>query len=299
VLPALRLGVVLWGQWYLHGQYAEGRAWLEEALALASEPTGVRARSAADAGHLATLTRSRGDLDAAWHLGERARDLHRQLGNRVGEGMSTLILASVAEDRGEYDRACRLCSQGLAAFRERGHAWGAARSLSGLARSTRDAGDAVSALPLFEEAVPALRILGDRQGLAWGLVGLGLAAKDLGDRRRACTALPEAVTVAREVGDDFSLARGLDGFATLVVDQDAACAVRLAAAASAVRGQLGATIAPEQRLQSQRVLDKARRSLDEAAHLRAWQAGATLTLDQSDPRRPNLLERKSDCLYRL
>jgi non-specific serine/threonine protein kinase len=164
----LRLGERMWLFWYMRGRWTEGRAWLNELLALpaAQMPLAERAAALAVAGQLAIDQCDFGSAETplmeGQQLAKRVGDKHvlalclyhrasaagvqgrpltaislfeqsLEVSQRLDDAWSAAItrqsMASITYEMGDVDRAEELANMALALFREQGHLWGVARSM--------------------------------------------------------------------------------------------------------------------------------------------------------------------------
>ena len=210
----LRLCGALSRFWYIRGHFAEGRAWLERALAdRAGSGVAVRANALRGAGMLA---HGQGDYAQAVALWEESLALERELGNRAGVAKTLGNLGLVAYRQGEYARAATLHQESLALFRELGDKWGVANALSNLGNVAGAQGDYALASTLGEEGLALRRELRDRRGLAISLGNLGNAAYELGDYARAAALFDEGLALRRELGDRAGVALSLGNLGNVV-----------------------------------------------------------------------------------
>ena len=161
---ALRLAGALWWFWDLSGNYAEGRSWLEAALAM---PQTAGAGEAAD-----------GAL--------RARAL-------LGTGVLAWVQRDIAS---ALDRL----TQSLALFHAAGHEAGAAEALHYLGMACLDSDPAAMRVHLTESTELFLR-LGDPRSRAMALTNEATLAEQSGDYARARAQAEESLALFRALGD--------------------------------------------------------------------------------------------------
>jgi hypothetical protein len=152
---------------WLAGDIAEGRRWIDEALASASAPTLERARALHTAGSLADL--QQGYADARRFVNESLA-LSRKLDDEAGESWARLTLGFTefrAENPGE---ATRQLERSLKMHEELGQRLGVSRSLTILgATMTLVASSAEEGRRALERARQAAHDLQDSCGEAFGL----------------------------------------------------------------------------------------------------------------------------------
>jgi predicted ATPase len=163
-MVGVRLAGSLWRFWQQRGYYAEGRRWLEAALAGVG-PAGRHG------GH--TLC---------------ARAL-------IGAGL-------LARDQGESPVACAFVEASLALFREAGDPRGVADALRVLGYCRLDGGEPAERVrPLLEESLSRAMAMGDQRGVAVSLVYLGILCVKEQDDPQVRHFLTDAVAIFRQIGD--------------------------------------------------------------------------------------------------
>ena len=103
---ALRIAVALWPYWLARGFVAEGRRWLETALAGHAEPSALRARALMA---LAVFDVRRGSGERLAALGAEAVLIHRELGDGAGLAHALHAEAVLAYMRGRWSECWQRC----------------------------------------------------------------------------------------------------------------------------------------------------------------------------------------------
>ncbi|MBA3943923.1 MAG: tetratricopeptide repeat protein [Herpetosiphonaceae bacterium] len=206
---ALRLAGALYWFWFVRGHLAEGRDWLERALAASDvagtasiTPTSEKARFA-----VAHLTLALGELVTARTMYEENVITWRMLfeadGNKEAQIFLSRALGRLAQTRGMLgDPAVNHILTEVQSllqplgdrrmFAEAGHAY---------VRSLLQFGDTSRAQPILLEAQWTYRELGDLWSLTQVLVDLGMCAMLRADLRAARRWYGEAVTFAQVLKD--------------------------------------------------------------------------------------------------
>jgi tetratricopeptide (TPR) repeat protein len=219
-LIGLRLAGALARFWRRSGAMSEGRAWLEELLALnddtpdaAAQAARLRALQGA-----AWLASDQHDYARATQLFEQSMALRRALGESEDETNLLTNAAIQARAEGQYARATALLEDVLAQQRALGNrgglsSFGVGLSLFLLGMVQREQGDFARATALFEECIAFHRALGDREGVAQGLLGLSDVARDQGDvvQMRRCRA--ESLVLLPELGVQWAIGFALNNLA--------------------------------------------------------------------------------------
>jgi len=217
----------------LRGAYAEAADLLAESGAVA-EQAGDRQRIAYARCGQAELALMRGDLSAAMTGYSDALALFEHLGERLGRATASLGLALAAVRAGLPGRAA-------VAVADSEHRYGE---------------------------------LGHRHGTAWVRYVQGAIAVAEHDLDLAADRYRAALSEFRALGVRGGVAAALEGLAELAAGRDQpADAVRLLAAAAAVRESIGAPTPPVDRPRHDGLLAAARATLGERAFAAAWHAG--------------------------
>lgn len=316
----LRLAGALWWFWEVRGYWAEGRQWLQGALAHAGDvSTAARVKVLNAAGAMAlrqgdgreaqgfaneslVLSRQLGDkrgaasclvilgiqacrleqYDQAEALGGESLNLSQELGDNWGAAWARSILGLVAREEGDYAKARGLLEESLAQMQAMGHPWGHALVLISLGLLAGDQGQYQRAVALLEEALGLFRQLGDKGYVAYTLLILGTMASALGDCERAGALYRECLTLRRDLQDKRGIATCLAALGCVAAGTARFTrAATLFGAAEAVREATGASIPVFLRDEYDRRVEAASGGLGEAAFKSAWIEGRTMPLDQA------------------
>jgi len=315
----LRLGVAMWPLWFLRALYAEGRAWLDELLALESPtPTALRARALTWAGHLAycqgdfaaarlpldeavatarlladdlelvaalvrrsAVTRRLGDAEGARGQLAEALALSRGLDDRFWTALALNQLCALSAAQRDYQTAIRHITEALELWRAQNHRWGTARALLLLGGVATSQGDFRTASAPLTEALQLARQIDDRQGVVAALLGLATCSLEAGEAADVGALLAEALSLTRDAGDRLAAARCLESIAALVAANQPERALRLAAAAMELRHVLGVEQLPSESARQARWQAVARGELGDAAASVACAAGQRQSPDHA------------------
>ncbi len=195
---ALRLGSALWWFWFVRGPVSEG--WTELAQALARSKgvaVAVRAQALWAAGWLAGLS---GDSERAEALCKEGVALFREIGDKAGVAMASLILGIAALWKSQPSVAHSRFEGSLALFRELGDKMYIGWSIYHLAAVALFQGEYTRAHLLFEESLSLFKELGNTGAVTIVLHYLGQALFFQGDAAKAQVVLEEGLTLSKQIG---------------------------------------------------------------------------------------------------
>jgi tetratricopeptide (TPR) repeat protein len=318
---ALRLGGALRWFWHMGGYYAEGRRWLEAALAKegpasaqarakvlegiswlanqqgdleraeATAEEGLKLSAEAELGEVVAAdfqnmlgdgARQRGDYERAAELLEESLALHRKANDTRGVVWSLGNLANVSSDRGNYERAKQLYEEGLALSRDLGGADLMGAFLISLGDEYLLEGNPERTTELNEEAAELYRGRGRKGALQVALNNLGWAALIRSDLQGSEALFMQSLVLCREMGDKLTGSECIEGFACAAVTKgEAERAARLFGAAEALREAAGYQQAIRARSLREPYLAAARSKVDGAAWTIAWENGRSMTFEDA------------------
>jgi predicted ATPase len=271
----LRLATAMEDLW-LAGNLGEGRRWLEDALAQASEPTLERARALQAAVSLASHQQDHAQV-RQWANENLA--LSASLDDNAGEAWARQSLGFVEWAAGDHDAAVRHLKQSLAMHEARGDRLGACRSLLFL-------GTALTYIPgrkeqgriELERGLQAAREIDDAWGEGFAGAFLGFADTEAGEPELAASRFRGAAMIAA-LGPIRGVA--LDGLALLAVDHDPPRALRLLGAATAHRQRHAGRPPPHFSDRREAIRAQAEQRIDPAAAQQAWSEGLRMTTQEA------------------
>ncbi len=318
-VPALRLAAALLWFWDTRGDFAEGRDWLQRALAAPGPaPPALRARALAAAGHLAwhqsdyrearalieeslELATALHDVpaiaQALWFQGlvlseegdhagaaaayERALAAYRELGDRRGMMETLLWLGFTLLARGEAGRAEEIHTAALQQARDLGGTRAIAIALRGLGQAAHVRGELGRAKILYEESLARFRQIGARTFYPGLLKRLGDIAWMEGDHDRAERLFRECLACCHEMGEKAGMAASLESLARVVATRGRPeRGLRFLAAATRLRDQVGRTETFWKREDARAIEDAAQQALGADRYEAVWSAGVETPLAQ-------------------
>lgn len=286
----LRLAGRLWWYWRTGGHLAEGRRWMERALAKPEGPPLPRSEAFYKLGQLTYLL---GDEAGAVRSLEESLAIARDIEGAGVWPLALGMLGAIARDDGRYDEAERLLGEALDLLRRFP---GVNRSLVGehirqLGLVALERGDLVRAAELCEEALRVVRSAKDAKFVPYALESLSLVACARGDLAGAADMLRESLDQAIAAGDVVGLRYVLaDAGVVAASAGDAERAARLFGAVAALQETFGGIATLPRRSMYGRSMDAARATLGEASFAATRDAGRRLSAAQAAAEARGFLE---------
>jgi len=229
----LRLAGALWMFWRWAGLFAEGRTWLDAALASGAGSTlDVRCQGLWGAGWLAY---HQGDYRRTGELGTQMLVELGNGGHGVHRRNAYTLVGNAALGEGRDREAIEALSEAVSLTRSHDITWHQATSLLNLGTALMHADQVAAAKDLFERALAIYQELGDRHFLAQTLIQIGYAELLTSGPVTAAPAIARAMEIVAEIGDGWGIAEGLEAVATLRSLRQPRSTVLLAAAAAHLR----------------------------------------------------------------
>ncbi|HLW58298.1 MAG TPA: tetratricopeptide repeat protein [bacterium] len=273
----LRLAAALCDFWDIHGHFAEGRAWLDEMLALHKGAAPVlRVKALNRVGHLA---HRQGDYAQVPALCGEALTLSQAEGDTTGSAEALHYLAHAAEGADDLPRAADLLERSVTLHRAARNTFELGRALNCLANTARAEANYPNATGLYEEALTLFHNLGDKQGKEMVLHNLGYAVLRQGNRQRSWALFRESLALAEELGDRRVMIKCLVGLAG--ASADTTRAATLFGAAETLMSTASIRLEPFNRRDCDHYMTVTKSQLAEPAFSKAWAEGRTMTLEQA------------------
>jgi predicted ATPase/class 3 adenylate cyclase/DNA-binding CsgD family transcriptional regulator len=257
---------------------AAARKRFEESLVFLRE-TGDKTLTAWALGALALVLLYQGEYAMVHPLAEQAREICREVGDTTGVAMALMTLARAAFWQGELVRAQTLAEESLARASETGSTSAEALALALHGEITLAQGETTTARLLIEQSHILWQKVGNQGMLASTRSLLAKVLAVEGDHRASRTMYEESLLRGLGLVD---IAPTVEGLAVVVAQQgETSWAVRLLAAAAALRDSLGAPLPPVYRADYERCVAAARAQVGEQAIAVAWAEGKSMTWEQA------------------
>jgi predicted ATPase len=269
----LRLTVAPRTYWINFGGLAEGRAWLDRALALVdAAPAPLRAAVLQTAALIANF---QGDDERAGALAEQSRALFRAQGDAAGEFDALYVLADAAFGWGELARSRALLEDAIRLARSLGEPVRTAFALKLDGLVALLGGDAATGERLLHEAIALFRGAGCGFGAALALSELGEIALARGEHARAAELWRERLNLRWHVWEFRGAVERLAEIAVACGEHERAA--RLLGAAEVLRERLGVALGPRLMSKHKRDVAATRAAVGEVAFAAAWTEGRRLS----------------------
>jgi predicted ATPase/DNA-binding CsgD family transcriptional regulator len=280
-LGAFRIVAAMAPFWAVRGYYREARDWLERALAM-KEPAAAERASALRA--IGWIARLQGEADNAATFQTEALRVAGETGDRLTTAAALQELSLAEMYRGDFDSAVSIMEQSLELYEEIESAVVAGPAFLSLAYANLGQislaqGDSDRAAAHAAEALRRQQEI----GFAWALGDtfriVGNVAFIRGDYDGALSAYRESVRLTHDKGDRRFLTNAITAIADVLATQGLAeKAVRLYAAATVHREQIGDGIEAWQRSLHEQGMSAVRAALAPDVFDAAWADGSSLPL---------------------
>ena len=257
---------------------ATARKLFEESLVVLRE-RGDKTRIAWVLNALALVLLYQGEFAGVSPLAEQAVEILKEVGDTAGAAMALLTVARMAFWQGDLVRAQTLAEEGLARASETGITSAEAIALAIGGEIVLAQGETTPARLLLEQSHLLWQEVDNKEMIAGTLSLLGKVLAAEAEHTAARTAYEESLHRGLAVVD---IAPTLEGLALVVAAQgETTWAVRLWAAAAALRDSLGVPLPPVSRPAYARAVAAAQAQLDEQAFAMAWAEGRGMTWEQA------------------
>jgi tetratricopeptide (TPR) repeat protein len=181
---------------------------------------------------------------------------------------------------GDIDAALQYADESNRISQEAGIEASYAYELKGFIAAQR--GNYSEARVLFEQALHAFEEIGAQLNVILNTTNLAHLERQFGNHQPALDYYRETIVAFRDIGQTGAVAHQLECFGFIALAQTQLMrALRLFAAASALREQSGIAMAPDEHGYFEEQLRLVREKLGTAEYTHAWAAGQVMTMDQA------------------
>lgn len=273
---ALEMAASLWMFWRWAGLFAEGRVWLDAALARDGGSRQRRLRALWGAGwlayHQADYARTAASGDEILASAPAGDAVNRR------NGLTLIGIAQLAA--GQLDRAVATSRDALSLVESSGAPWLEATSLLNLGTALLAAGDVAAARAQHWRALQLYGDIGDRHFSARVRIQLGYCAMAEGQQGDAARLITEALELTADLGDLWGIAECLEAAGALAAVAQPQPAAMLAGGADRVRQRIAMRPHPADARINERRMEAAREALGDPVYDAAWNRGAHLTVEE-------------------
>ncbi len=266
--------------WLRRGHVAEGQRWLDTVL---QDPDGLSPLVLASALHAAgRLARQRGDITEAERLLRNSIDLFESADDDAGRTSVLGALGITAYDRADLHASVDLHRRSLEIAIRREDQAARAAALTNLGEIARRRRQIDEALALHGESASLFEASGDLIGQAAALTNLAATLLDAGELDKARAPLGTAALLWQRTGERSDLAECLELHTAIATHRlDPSRAIRLAAAAAALRRLTGTSPSPAEADRHRKILELLRYAVDVDRFTEDWEDGASMTADEA------------------
>jgi DNA-binding CsgD family transcriptional regulator/tetratricopeptide (TPR) repeat protein len=274
----LRLATALVPFWEARGYLAEGRRWLQMALAAPPDTTTstLRMRALVGAGRLAHLHAAYAEAE---RLHSESLALARELADRHGIATALIELGMATRRQRDLVRSIESIEEGLALFRELGDEAGIAFALINFGASLGDQGDMPRAVEVLSDSLARFEALGDLRQAAIAQTLLGRGLYEMGDVEASAQYLATSLAGHAKLRDPWFVAYDLMTLVQVEIDMGKwEVAARMLGAAQSVSAGVSSMI---NNVAHEKLDTLIRAHLPEERFIAAWTEGRNLTFEQA------------------
>ncbi len=231
--------------------------------------------------NIGNVARYQGSYEQARRELEESLAISRALNDASDICLTLGDLGLVSLELGEYQRAADEFEKGLAIAEAHDYKRAMIQALAGLGHLAALTGNRDSSVTLCDRAVAIGRLLGTSLLLTETLDCLAHVLCLQGSYDRAHDTYHAALAVANSISSQVSIVSCIEGLGIVVVDKDAARAVRLWGVAATLRAQLNIPRAASREATYEARVEVARQSLGLDGFDAPWREGTLMTLDEA------------------
>jgi non-specific serine/threonine protein kinase len=275
----LELAAALTWFWIKRGYFAEGRQWLERALAVTESSEQLRAKALNSISCMAVF---QADYPTTLARADESVALARRAGDLRTTAHSLFLQGVVAVQRAEREQIARLAAESQTAAIASEDLWVQAHPLELLGFVAVIDGHYDRGAQVFRDALELFRRSGDIWGVSRMLTNVGQLSVLQGNYAGARALAAEGIALSQELGDRREVALYLEIVAALRAGQgDVAQAARLWGASDRLLESVGSPLQPENAMLRDRYFDSAKESLGENPFQAALSEGRAMSLKEA------------------
>lgn len=275
----MRLADELGWFWHGRGYLSEGRRWLEQAQAQATNLSAYD--QARVLGMIGFMAREMNDLATAQALLEECLRGYQVLSDEAGQAETLNRLSMVALSYGDYVTTDRLTSQSIAIYRRLGSEEDATGPFLLAGEAAFLSHDYERAQIAYTESLRLANKAGWPRSAQYKMIRLGQIAQARGAPDQAVAQILAALRLASQINNKWAMIIAITGLANVAVTLDKPLlAVRLLAAVDRHLTRSGMRLWPVDNRQYDQAMTVVRAQLDEVSFEHEWTTGCTSSLEQ-------------------
>jgi len=275
----LELAAALTWFWIKRGYFAEGRQWLERALAATESSERLRAKALNSISCMAVF---QADYPTTLARADESIALGRKAGDLRTTAHSLFLQGVVAVQRAEREQIATLAAESQTAAVASEDLWIQAHPLELLGFVAVIDGHYDRGAQVFRDALELFRRSGDIWGVSRMLTNVGQVSVLQGNFAGARALAAEGIALSQELGDRREVALYLEIVAAAEAGQgDVARAARLWGASDRLLESVGSPLQPENAMLRDRYFDSAKESLGENPFQAALSEGRAMSLKEA------------------
>ena len=276
-LLGVRLAITLSEFWWGGRHLADGRQWLEQALAQ-QPPLELRVKALAG---LSALAARQGDTETAERFAEERLHLSRELGDQRDVAFALSSLAVEVMERSSFTEAEALARESLEIACLLGDEDTVGTLLINLGYIVRSSGDLERADAILADALVRSRAAGNAVETALVLENIGTTALARGEHGEAAAVFKEGLELFREVGNVSEIPYCLEGLAEAsAVMGNGPQAATLLVGAERLRAEHGLGLDIADRAAHERAVNAVTAAVGSTELQRAMARGRSLSIDE-------------------
>lgn len=203
--------------WESRSHFAEGRQWLNQAVAVKDLSASTRAKVLMWCGWMASF---HGDRQLAQTYTEMSLPLYQRLNDQRGIAWVLNNLGNQHFLKADYRQAQTYFEESAAIQEELGHQEGVAFCMTNLGLTTAAQGQFEAAEDYFKKSLKIRHDMGDHLHIAWNNINLSYVLMDLQKYDQAIFLLEEGKTILEDMEDKMGTAVALSYLGTIYMNLD-------------------------------------------------------------------------------
>ena len=204
--------------WEVHGDFSEGRYWLDKALEMSDgADSSLQAKALRWVGMIATR---QGDYGAAEEYLKRSAEIYKTLDEGAGLARVYYILGGLTQEIGSYETSRGYLFQALEIYQKLNQKRGIGDVYNLLGLNERHHRNYERCVELHTKSLEIYREIGDRDRVSSVLLNLGYALQRIDRDEEAVAMIEESIEIMKELKNRGKLIRAWELLGMSLVEQD-------------------------------------------------------------------------------